>query len=351
MVQMITRNAPEGERSWQQELANAITDPSELLSLLTIDPTPYLAGFTARKGFPMRVPRPFVERMTQGDINDPLLKQVLPVAAELEQVPGYVSDPLVEHDTKTPGMLHKYQSRVLLIVRGGCAVNCRYCFRRHFPYADNSPSKRDWQQSFEYIQRHPEINEVILSGGDPLMANDDQLGWMVKQLEQIPHLKRLRIHSRLPVVIPSRITAQLAQVLQASRLKAVMVLHINHPQEIDNALAAACNRLSDAGVLQLNQSVLLAGINDDADTLCELSEQLFDIGIQPYYLHLLDKVSGAQHFDTDLANARLLNLAMLERLPGFLVPKFVREIGGQHSKTPIDLGLEGVIVEADRGLL
>ncbi|RCU43823.1 EF-P beta-lysylation protein EpmB [Corallincola holothuriorum] len=347
MPQMITRKPLEGERPWQQELAKAITDPAVLLTMLEIDQTAFADGFAARKQFPMRVPQPFIDRMVKGDPNDPLLRQVLPLSDELITSNGYVSDPLGEHDTQAPGLMHKYQSRVLLILRGGCAVNCRYCFRRHFPYGDNSPSKQEWQQSFDYIAAHPEINEVLLSGGDPLMANDQQLDWLLTQLEQIPHLRRVRIHTRLPVVIPSRITDALVSRLASSRLKALMVLHINHANEIDNALQRAAQKLKQAGIWLLNQSVLLQQVNDSADALCALSERLFEADIQPYYLHLMDKVAQAEHFDLPLARVQALNKAMMQRLPGFLVPKFVREIAGQQSKTPIDLGFNPFIEQTD----
>jgi EF-P beta-lysylation protein EpmB len=234
-----------------------------------------------------------------------------------------------------PGLLHKYSNRVLFIVRGGCAVNCRYCFRRHFPYQENSNNKQQWQQALDYIQAKPEINEVIFSGGDPLMANDEQLAWLINQLEQISHLKRLRIHTRLPVVMPSRVTDEFVQMLQQSSLRCILVMHINHANELAGELPAALAKLADAGISMFNQAVLLADINDNADVLVELHERLFDHRIQPYYLHLLDKVEGASHFDVSEAHAVLLMRELLARLPGFLVPKLVREIGGEQSKTPI----------------
>lgn len=325
--------------NWQKELAQAFTTPERLLEYLDIDITPWQAGLAARRLFPMRVPRPFADKMQRGNAQDPLLRQVLPLGEEFEQVPGFVTDPLAEHDSALPGLLHKYRSRVLLVVRGGCAVNCRYCFRRHFPYADNSPNKEGWQQALDYIKAHPEINEVILSGGDPLMAKDKQLASLIDKLEQIPHLIRLRIHTRLPVVIPNRLTDSLRQRLSNSRLQAIMVLHINHANEIDNILSNKLAPWRGADITLLNQSVLLSGINDNAATLCALSERLFAVGILPYYLHQLDKVAGAAHFAVSDLHAKALMAELLAELPGFLVPKLVREIGGEHSKTPIDLSL------------
>ncbi|GAA3549423.1 EF-P beta-lysylation protein EpmB [Zobellella aerophila] len=340
MPAMIPLNRDELHNNWQKELAQAFTSPEQLLAYLELDPSPWQAGLAARRLFPMRVPRPFADKMEKGNARDPLLRQVLPLAEEFRQVPGFVKDPLAEHDSVLPGLLHKYRSRVLLIVRGGCAVNCRYCFRRHFPYGDNNQDKLGRQEALNYIAAHPEINEVILSGGDPLMAKDEHLASLLSQLEAIPHLTRLRIHTRLPVVIPSRLTGSLKQRLTDSRLQTVMVLHINHPHEVDDTLARLCQDWRRAGITLLNQGVLLAGVNDDADTLTRLSERLFEADVLPYYLYLLDKVEGAAHFDVEEQQARQLMAQLLARLPGFLVPKLVREVGGETSKTPIDLGLE-----------
>ena len=288
MTQIITQISDKLHTSWQKELAEVVTDPEKLLEMLAIKPSDYQNHFKARKLFPVRVPRPFIERMNKGDINDPLLKQVMPLAQEFVNTPGYVSDPLEEHDTVAEGLLHKYKHRVLMVVKSGCAINCRYCFRRHFPYADNSPNKKRWQSALDYIREHTEINEVIFSGGDPLMANDNHLAWLIEQIEEIPHIKRLRIHSRLPVVIPNRITPELVNLFSKSRLKVAMVVHVNHPNEIDNNFVEAMELLRVARIPLFNQSVLLKGINDNAEILCQLSEDLFDSGIQPYYLHLFD---------------------------------------------------------------
>jgi EF-P beta-lysylation protein EpmB len=325
------------ENSWQKDLRNVVTDPKQLLAAVDISPEAYLQHFNARKLFPVRVPLPFIKRMKKGDFDDPLLKQVMPLADEFIITDGYSADPLDEHDTVAEGLLHKYKNRVLMIVKSACAINCRYCFRRHFPYQDNSPNKARWQQALAYIGQHASINEVIFSGGDPLMAKDEHLAWLISEIEQIPHVKRLRIHSRLPVVIPNRITRSLADMLQKTRLKATMVLHINHPNEIDDALILALEPLRDARIPLFNQSVLLRNVNDNAQTLITLSEVLFDAGIQPYYLHLFDAVQGAAHFDVTEQDAVAIVRKMLAILPGFLMPKLVREIAGQANKTPINL--------------
>lgn len=277
--------------------------------------------------------------MRHGDRHDPLLLQVLPVHQEYLTEAGFSKDPLEEQDAPVPGLLHKYRSRVLLMLKTGCAVNCRYCFRRHFPYQDNQVNKRTLEPVFDYLRAHHEINEVILSGGDPLMAKDDMIAWVLKQLEAIPQIKRLRIHSRLPVVIPARVTEELCQRLANSHLKVILVNHINHANEIDDTFKAAMQKLKQANVTLLNQAVLLKGINNDVAAQAQLSEALFDADILPYYLHLLDKVEGASHFDVEEREAKAIMAELLEVLPGFLVPKLVREIGGQPSKTLIDLNL------------
>ncbi|MCJ8319241.1 MAG: EF-P beta-lysylation protein EpmB [Colwellia sp.] len=323
--------------SWQKELANVVTDPKILLEMLNIETKNYLQHFKARQLFPVRVPRPFIKKMQKGNINDPLLKQVMPLFSEFLITEGFIADPLGEHDTAVEGLLHKYKHRVLLIVKSGCAVNCRYCFRRHFPYADNSPNKIRWQQALDYIQQHEEITEVIFSGGDPLMASDEHLAWLVSQIENISHVKRLRLHTRLPVVIPQRITASLVKLLSKTRLKTTMVLHINHSNEIDKALSSSLELLREARIPLFNQSVLLKGINDQAQVLSQLSEKLFDNGIQPYYLHMFDQVQGAAHFDVPEKQAVKIAKEMMMILPGFLMPKLVREIAGEANKTPINL--------------
>lgn len=325
---------------WRLELQRAYTNPAELLAALDLDPEDFTADSRARQLFPLRVPRPFVQLMERGKRDDPLLLQVLPRTEEFDDVPGYTSDPLQEQQSdvvaeQANGLLHKYRSRVLLIVRGGCAINCRYCFRRHFPYQDVRFSQRELQQTLSYLNQHPDVNEVILSGGDPLMAGDRQLDELMTALESVDSLTRIRIHSRLPVVIPSRLTVGLRERLATSRLQASLVIHANHPNEISDALASQLTPFRQSGIHLFNQSVLLRDINDSADTLVELSERLFSADVLPYYLHLLDKVSGAAHFDISTEKAQSLWRTINESLPGFLVPKLVQEIAGEASKTPI----------------
>ncbi len=337
LPQIITQNNDDLHPCWQKELANVITDPKHLLELLAIDGELFQQHFTARKLFPVRVPRPFIAKMKKGDINDPLLKQVMPFSEEFINVDGFSADPLQEHDTVATGLLHKYKHRVLLIVKAGCAINCRYCFRRHFPYQDNSPNKARWQSALDYIQQHNEINEVIFSGGDPLMANDDHLAWLINQLEAIAHIKRLRFHTRLPVVIPQRITNNFVNTLKNTRLKTTIVLHINHSNEIDFHFTHALAPLIQAQIPLFNQSVLLKGVNDSVEALVALNEKVFDSHIQPYYLHLLDPVQGAAHFNVSEQDAVQLYRDLMSILPGYLLPKMVREIAGEANKTLINL--------------
>jgi EF-P beta-lysylation protein EpmB len=321
--------------TWQKELANAVKNPQQLLKILEIEQQNDLISQFAKQQFPMLVPLPFVKKMQKGNINDPLLKQVLPIIDEERIVEGFTFDPLVEQNNNQKGLLHKYKSRVLIILKTGCAVNCRYCFRRHFPYADNSVNKNQLNEIINYIQQHPDVNEVILSGGDPLMSKDKQLFELIDLLETLPQLTRLRFHTRLPVVIPSRITPMLVSRLQQSRFNIVLVLHINHAQEIDADFAAAMKLCHQAGIQLLNQAVLLKGVNDNIESLVALSEALFSVNILPYYLFLLDKVQGAAHFDINEKEAQLLHKQIQAELPGYLVPRLSREVAGQQSKTLI----------------
>ncbi|CAG8998726.1 MAG: L-lysine 2,3-aminomutase [Candidatus Celerinatantimonas neptuna] len=339
MSQIVTRNSSPLQINWQKELSDVITDPRQLLLELDLNPDDYAEHIKARRLFPLRVPRYFVSLMQRGHPNDPLLRQILPDLAEFNITPGFSPDPLKEQQGPVPGLLHKYHNRVLLVVRGGCAVNCRYCFRRHFPYQDNAPGRHGWDKAIEYINARPAINEVILSGGDPLMANDRHLAKLIDALADIPHLKRLRIHSRLPVVIPSRITPGLVAHLSKCRLKCTLVTHVNHPNEVSERFKQAIRPLHQSGIWLLNQSVLLAGVNDNVQTLAELSEALFDSEIHPYYLHLLDKVSGAAHFEVSQEQAIAIMQELYTLLPGFLIPRLVREEPHKQSKTPQDLGL------------
>ncbi len=325
---MTTEKTAAKKPAWQQILAEGYHDPLVLLKDLQLP----VQDVSAKQLFATRVPRPFVQKMQPGNARDPLLLQVLPQADEFSPVPGFTTDPLAERQfNPLPGLLHKYSSRVLLTLRGACAINCRYCFRRHFDYADNRVSASQLDAIIDYIQSRPTVNEVVLSGGDPLMAKDHQLAIMIEKLSDLPQLKRLRFHTRLPVVIPQRITDDLAQSLKQSRLHAVMVLHCNHPNEIDDNFYYHLEKLSGS-VHLLNQSVLLKRVNDNADTLATLSEKLFAARVMPYYLFLLDKVNGTAHFHVPDQRAQMLIREVAAQLPGYLVPKLARETPGLASK-------------------
>ncbi|MCX8638605.1 EF-P beta-lysylation protein EpmB [Gilliamella sp. B3172] len=321
------------KEAWIFDLANVVTDIKTLYRCLDLDPdTISLSMLQAKKQFPLRVPLAFINRMKKGDSHDPLLLQVLCDDNEMLQVAGYSDDPLQEQNNAIPGLLHKYHNRALLITKTACAINCRYCFRRHFPYHENQSSKKNLNIALNYIATHPELDEIILSGGDPLMAKDNEIAFLISELEKIPHIKRLRIHTRLAVVIPSRITQQLSRLFAQSRLQIIVVTHINHPNEIDNEVTRAIWQLKQSNVLVLNQSVMLKNINDNVEILAQLSNKLFDSGILPYYIHLLDKVQGAAHFFVDDKTAKQLMKQLAEKVSGYLVPKLAREIGGEKSK-------------------
>jgi EF-P beta-lysylation protein EpmB len=320
--------------TWQRELACAVSDPRELLALLDLPSE--LAAPGAAHSFSLRVPRGFIRRMRRGDPNDPLLLQVLPLGRELEVTPGYTFDPVQDLVYRAaPGLLQKYRGRALLVTTGACAVHCRYCFRRHFPYADESAVGSQWQSALEQLRADSSIREVILSGGDPLSLSDRRLARLTRELQTIPHIQRLRLHTRFPVVLPERITEPFLQWLRSLPWPVVVVLHTNHGNEIDAQVIEACKALRDAGATLLNQSVLLARVNDSTDALVDLSEKLFTAGVLPYYLHLLDRVQGAAHFDVAESRARELLREVRARLPGYLVPQLVREVSGEPSKVPI----------------
>jgi EF-P beta-lysylation protein EpmB len=296
--------SPGSGRSWQAIWRDAITDPRELLRLLGLEGQADALLADGDTGFRLRVPRGFVARMQWGDARDPLLMQVLPAAAELLEAPHYSSDPVGDMDARVgTGLLHKYAGRALLIATGSCAIHCRYCFRRHFPYAEETAASGQWREAIDYLRKSADVDEVILSGGDPLSLATPKLAELTRALAEIPHLRRLRIHTRLPIVLPERVDAELLDWLRKLPLPKVMVLHANHANEIDETVAEACQGLRDAGVSLLNQSVLLRGINDSADALAELSERLIACGILPYYLHQLDRVQGAAHFEVPDAQA------------------------------------------------
>jgi len=320
---------------WRELWRASITDAGELLRTVQLG---HLAGRLppGDAGFALRVPRGFAARMRPGDPDDPLLLQVLPQLAELEQAPGYVADPVGDLAAReAQGLLHKYEGRALLIASGSCAVNCRYCFRRHFPYGEEMAAAGQWRKALDHLRQDASIAELILSGGDPLSLATPKLEELSRGLAALPQVTRLRIHTRLPVVLPERIDAAFLAWFAALPLQKVVVLHANHANEFDAAVDAACARPRAAGATLLNQSVLLKNINDDADTLIELSERLFAAGVLPYYLHQLDRVQGSAHFEVDDTRARALVEAIRGRLPGYLVPKLVREMEGDASKRPV----------------
>jgi EF-P beta-lysylation protein EpmB len=321
---------------WQRELAQAVTEPSELLSLTGLGHEWLPAAHAAARLFPLKVPRSYVARMRRGDPNDPLLRQVLPLAAECESVPGYTADPVGDRAAMVaPGILHKYHGRVLLTATGACAVHCRYCFRRHYPYAESNASVDDWQTALDYLSHDTSVSEVILSGGDPLTLSDRRLGRFADALEGLSHVRRLRLHTRLPIVLPSRVDGSLLAWISAVHAKVIVVIHANHPNELNNEVRDCIARLKHAGVEVLNQSVLLRGVNDSVEVLARLSEALIEVGVLPYYLHLLDRVDGAAHFDVSEAYAMHLQAELTARLPGYLVPRLVREVAGAPAKRAI----------------
>ena len=275
--------------------------------------------------------------MRPGDPTDPLLRQVLPLADEMADVPGFTVDPVGDDlAERQPGLLHKYQGRVLLVTTGTCAIHCRYCFRRHFPYDETPRSLADWQPALDEIAADESVHEVILSGGDPLTLVDATLSELVDSLAQIPHLRRLRIHTRLPIVIPERVTDELIDMLRDCRLTPIVVLHANHANELDAHVASAIGRFSDAGIMLLNQAVLLAGVNDSVDAQAALCERLVDLRVMPYYLHQLDRVAGAAHFEVPVAKGRQIIRQLRERLPGYAVPRYAAEVPGAGSKTILE---------------
>ena len=323
---------------WQQLMAKSITRPIDLLQRLQLPLTLLPAAEAAAALFPLRVPPPYLQRIRPGDINDPLLRQVLPLGAEQASPPGFSTDPVGDLDAEvSPGLLHKYHGRILMITTGACAVHCRYCFRRHFPYGGEHTGRRAWSEALTVIRGDSSISEIILSGGDPLSLADTRLAELVEQLQAIPHLKRLRLHTRTPVVLPQRVDGELCHWIAATSLKVVVVIHANHAQELGAEVNDALRRLANTGATLLNQSVLLRGVNDNAKTLTELSNTLFDTGVLPYYLHLLDPVIGASHFTVDRHTATKLHRQMAAQLPGYLLPRLVFEAPGAANKLAVEL--------------
>lgn len=321
--------------SWQSELADSFTNPVALLRFLGLA-TDKLDPIAATSHFPFRVTKAYANRIRKGDLQDPLLRQVLPDIAEELKVPGFNSDPVGDLSSVShPGVLHKYQGRALLITTGACAIHCRYCFRREFPYEGQQLVKSRENAAIESIGEDPSIQEVIFSGGDPLVLSNQRLAGLVESIKRIPHVRRLRIHSRLPIVLPNRVDRELLELFDTARIQVVMVIHANHPHELDESVRLAVNAMTRRRITVLNQSVLLREINDNADCLVQLSEKLFEFGALPYYLHLLDRVSGTAHFEVSEGRAKQIMEDLRKRLPGYLVPRLVREIPGAPYKQPV----------------
>ena len=327
---------PAGE--WRRHLSDAVRDLGELLDLLELDAETLgiVANPSAARRFPLRVPRGFVARMRSGEANDPLLRQVLPVPAEDDEIEGFTTNPVGELGlVRGNGLLSKYHGRALVVATGACAIHCRYCFRRHFPYEDERPDDGDFAAALASLREDETIEEVILSGGDPLMLSDRRLAAMAENISGIPHIRRLRVHTRMPVVLPERVDEALVEWLGRCPVPVVVVIHANHPNEIDAKVVRALSALDTAGASLLNQAVLLSGVNDRVEVLADLSTRLFDCGVLPYYLHLLDRVAGAAHFEVDEARALEIMESLQARLPGYLVPRLVREVEGASSKIAV----------------
>lgn len=330
------RSAPH-YATWQAALRDAVRDPAELAALLGLPDADLAAARQAAGHFKLLVPRGFVAKMRPGDRRDPLLLQVWPDGDELQSPQGFTDDPVGDSVAALqPGLLHKYAGRVLMVATGACAVHCRYCFRRHFPYAEAPKSPAAWQPALDRVAADSSIREVLLSGGDPLMLVDGLLGDLAGRIAALGHVRRLRIHTRLPIVLPERVTEELLAWLRGTRLAPLVVVHANHPREIDGPVVTALARLVESGVPVLNQAVLLRGVNDNVESLAELSERLIDARVMPYYLHQLDRVAGAAHFEVSEERGRELVAELRRRLPGYAVPRYVREVPGAASKVGLE---------------
>jgi EF-P beta-lysylation protein EpmB len=322
---------------WQTAIQTAVRSGAELCRRLKLNSACELAATAAERDFPVFAPLGFIARMRPGDPHDPLLRQVLPVGDELTRQEDATTDPVGDNQAqRSPGLIQKYEGRVLLITTGACAVHCRYCFRRHYPYHAGPALDARWNAAVQYIGADPAIEEVILSGGDPLTIADSRLARLAGELAGIPHVQRLRIHTRLPIVIPERVTKELIDWLNGTRLTPLVVVHANHPRELDASVGASLMQMVRAGIPVLNQAVLLRGVNDEVQTLVELSRRLLDYRVLPYYLHQLDRVIGAAHFEVPVTRGRELIAALRARLPGYAVPRYVQEIPGTESKIGLD---------------
>lgn len=330
---IVSKYKDESQTDWQKSLAEAIRDPLELLGLLDLDETKYKKELVLKGKFKQFVTRSYVQKMKKGDWNDPLLKQVLPLKQEERFSIGFVNDPVDDLNAELSlGVLQKYQGRVLLITTGACAVHCRYCFRQHYPYGNSLSNNKNWLETINKLKSDDSIHEVILSGGDPLMLSDERLARMCKGIADIPHIKTLRFHTRIPIFLPERITQSFLSQISALMVQKVMVIHTNHENEVDEVVGQCLQKLHDAGFTLLNQSVLLKGVNDSAEVLIQLSHKLFKYNVLPYYLHQLDKVQGAAHFEVTRQKSIVLHEEMKIQLPGYLVPKLVEEVSGKRSK-------------------
>ncbi len=322
--------------NWKLEWRDSFTQLGALLEFLQLDATAFgeAHALDLAANFPLRVPLSFAKRMAKEDPYDPLLAQILPKMAERMIAKNFVSDPVNDlQNSPSPGLIHKYRSRVLLIAAGTCAVNCRYCFRREYPYADASLSASALAQAVRYLSTHPEINEVILSGGDPLALDNAKLARIADALLALPQIKRLRVHTRTPIVLPARIDTEFLRWVSSLKVPLVMVLHSNHANEWqDTSLLEAMRALKRADITLLNQAVLLRDVNDSANAQVALSEALFAAGVLPYYLNLLDPVAGSAHFEVSDAQAQQIYQQMATALPGFLLPKLVRDVSGTDAK-------------------
>lgn len=333
-------------RDWRVAMKLAIRSGKELRSLLSLpDPkSSDKAGngpdeafvVASEKDFPTFVPLEYLSRIVPGDLNDPLLRQVLPVLDEDQDAPGFTADPVGDLEVMPAnGVLHKYHRRVLLVTTGACGVHCRYCFRREFPYSEASATGLSMEAAIRYLRDHQEIEEVLLSGGDPLTLVDEKLKATLEGIESIPHVKRLRVHTRMPIVIPQRITPELIQIFRGTRLATWFVVHANHPNELDEHVLERLGQLIDSGIPVLNQAVLLKGVNDQVEVLESLCSKLINHRIQPYYLHQLDRVRGASHFEVPIERGLEIIEALRELLPGYAMPQYVVENAGAKSKTVI----------------
>jgi EF-P beta-lysylation protein EpmB len=328
----VSRTQSLPNQDWREQIRSGFHDPASLLSYLGL--SSMSVGHSA--SFPLRVPRAFAQRMRPKDPQDPLLLQVLPDPDEGTSNPGFSIDPVGDLESRSaPAILHKYRGRVLVMTTGACAVHCRYCFRQHYPYSGQTVNSRRWEAAIAYLRGHEDIEEVILSGGDPFMLATRKLRRLSDDLSALPTIRRLRIHTRMPVVLPDRVTSGLLGWLSDLTLPTVIVIHANHAREFDGSVDQALARLGKTGAFLLNQSVLMKGINDNFEDLKQLMERSFGAGVLPYYLHQLDRVAGSARFEVSDSKATSLIKMLRESLPGYLVPRLVREERDQPNKTPV----------------